>query len=998
MAHRRAANIQRERIGRGLFKKGFSSKKLSMEDVYERFKPTETLSEHGTDDEFPTAWKSCKREVKKSKTDVCDGFITSEHAVVGQTSLELDDDPVVDNFSVEMPQMQMNEPVQGNTIQSQDRFVPTNGDTNNSEGCSISSDLGSLEYGERVENVLDSGDDELEEVSVTLQWIQNNKDVLKLFVDHALAETVMNDVIKLPGIEAPCKSWRTILRYIELNSGIGHAVDEYSVCEGHCAFTSTFDEVEPFPCSICGKQKPTEVSVSGGRFSYLSLFKRISLIVANERACNKLYEYRWNRRPQPGVMRDYLDGSFYQSLCDKYGGEENLRYDLFFAVSTDGFEAFRTGHEYSCWVVPALNLNLPPDERYAAHNIIPLMFIPGPGTPRDLVSFLKPVIAEFQESHDYEMSLMTFFDGEKRCVRFHMVYFSGDQPAIAKVAGLQGHNGKSPCRNCRIHGIYSEESRHYYYPSRIMTKETPGRVEVLYDPACLPIRSASGSFKQMDLIQGCKTKKEMREMQTFTGISGRSSIFKVPGLVPFVSFPNDPMHLFTNVGKSLMFRMMKTKGESFSLSDEALNLMDASLLNLYDCTSSMFLAEKHGALVDFSKWKANATKQFFSLTCLVVLDGYVSNPVMEGLYDFSRLVELCFRSVVTREDIDDVRILAVSFFQFFEKEFVRYNQCRINWCLSVFHSLLHLHEDMRRYGPLIGVSQYWVERYIGWNKNRLTSRQRAAESMFLREKTRESYKYFYEDHFSLPPVMYHLQNTTDFSRLKGPSRLLTYPKKSRYAVRFRKLFSNYLRRKFIGICETDVAYLCYSVTKVVLWCAIEIYDNVCGKQKLGGCFNLSGKSRNKQKRWDWVVSVEMDTDELVNKADVYYGRVRYIMELDLSEFEGKLLESRPSLAQKHVIVDMDWAQNLRVGLQGQIYSDSTASSTFTSPSFEDVSIIRRLIGVMERPHKPYGKPGPPRRRTYFLDRALRVHKLLDSDSKDYEGMNRILRGMVGDKH
>ncbi|KAI0560263.1 hypothetical protein FGB62_119g014 [Gracilaria domingensis] len=169
MAHRQAANIQRERIGRGLFKKGFSSKKLSMEDTYERFKPNETLSEHGTDDEFPTAWKSCKREVKKSKTDVCDGFITSEHAVVGQTSLELDDDPVFENFSVEMPQMQMNEPVQGNTIQSQDRFVPTNGDTNNLEGCSISSDLDSLEYGERVENVLDSGDDELEEVSVTLQ-------------------------------------------------------------------------------------------------------------------------------------------------------------------------------------------------------------------------------------------------------------------------------------------------------------------------------------------------------------------------------------------------------------------------------------------------------------------------------------------------------------------------------------------------------------------------------------------------------------------------------------------------------------------------------------------------------------------------------------------------------------------------------------------------------------------------------------------------------------
>ena len=67
----------------------------------------------------------------------------------------------------------------------------------------------------------------------------------------------------------------------------------------------------------------------------------------------------------------------------------------------------------------------------------------------------------------------TFFDRVTRRIRVHIVWFAGDLPAVKKLLGIKGHNGKRPCRFCLIAGIWSEAQRHTYYPSKMRENEFP---------------------------------------------------------------------------------------------------------------------------------------------------------------------------------------------------------------------------------------------------------------------------------------------------------------------------------------------------------------------------------------------------------------------------------------------------------------------------------------------------------------------------------------------
>ena len=58
-----------------------------------------------------------------------------------------------------------------------------------------------------------------------------------------------------------------------------------------------------------------------------------------------------------------------------------------------------------------INLNLPPSERYQAQNILTSLLIPGPFEPRDLDSFLVPLIDELLL---LDSGVADVFDGDTR--------------------------------------------------------------------------------------------------------------------------------------------------------------------------------------------------------------------------------------------------------------------------------------------------------------------------------------------------------------------------------------------------------------------------------------------------------------------------------------------------------------------------------------------------------------------------------------------------------
>lgn len=56
-----------------------------------------------------------------------------------------------------------------------------------------------------------------------------------------------------------------------------------------------------------------------------------------------------------------------------------------------------------------INLNLPPDERYRIENILASVLIPGPSEPKDLNSFLRPLVDEL---HLLDGGVQGAVDGE----------------------------------------------------------------------------------------------------------------------------------------------------------------------------------------------------------------------------------------------------------------------------------------------------------------------------------------------------------------------------------------------------------------------------------------------------------------------------------------------------------------------------------------------------------------------------------------------------------
>ena len=133
------------------------------------------------------------------------------------------------------------------------------------------------------------------------------------------------------------------------------------------------------------------------------------------------------------MLRDYFDCEGYRKLCDMYGGEKELKYDVLLSISDDGFEPYKN-RRYSVWSIAAINLNLPTHERFKVKNILPLGLVPRPTQPTKLQSYFLPIINGVRKALSYEGVKLRLYAGATRMVRIHIVAFSGAQMATCKLS------------------------------------------------------------------------------------------------------------------------------------------------------------------------------------------------------------------------------------------------------------------------------------------------------------------------------------------------------------------------------------------------------------------------------------------------------------------------------------------------------------------------------------------------------------------------------------
>lgn len=136
----------------------------------------------------------------------------------------------------------------------------------------------------------------------------------------------------------------------------------------------------------------------------------------------------------------------------------------------------------------------------------------------------------------------------------------------------------------------------------------------------------------------------------------------------------------------------------------------------------------------------------------------------------------------------------------------------------------------------------------------------------------------------------------------------------------------------------------------------------------------------------------MDAADLT--SEVFYGRILQLitLEFDVDQGVGDTAELFGISDGKISLALVDWAKELQKGRQGQIYMVGGEETIFSGMTLEDISIIKRLIGVVEHfmpSNPPSGTSASCRKqkRSYFIDYCIQEQSLLSSSRACPNGVN-----------
>ena len=166
-----------------------------------------------------------------------------------------------------------------------------------------------------------------------------------------------------------------------------------------CAFTGVLKSYtscphcheERYQLSTKNKKKPRKQA------PYFSLINRFRIQYScKERSQQLRYrnEYISTSKYNEGKeIGDIFDGELYKDMV-KRGFFQDER-DIALLASVDGYQVFRQKTEEN-WIILFINGNLPPTERVKKENMLIAAMFPGPQAPKDVNSFMRPIIDELK--------------------------------------------------------------------------------------------------------------------------------------------------------------------------------------------------------------------------------------------------------------------------------------------------------------------------------------------------------------------------------------------------------------------------------------------------------------------------------------------------------------------------------------------------------------------------------------------------------------------------
>ncbi|KAG8725154.1 hypothetical protein FRC09_007143 [Ceratobasidium sp. 395] len=426
-----------------------------------------------------------------------------------------------------------------------------------------------------------------------------------------------------------------------------------------------------------------------------------------------------------GVIQDIFDGAHYQHLRARRVWTAHASYDhtyfsqptdIALGLSTDGFGPFRK-RKGSCWPLILFNYNLPPTIRFQLEHILCLGVIPGPKEPKEIGTFLQPLIDELDEL----AAGVPAWDGLNNrafCLRAYLIACFGDMPAVAKLMCMKGPSGKRPCRACNILGVQHENGKSYAALNRPFDQNpTP------YDPLNLPRRTHAQYVEQANQVDSAARDNAEDNRAIRFGINSLSPLADVPSLEFPTSFPHDFMHLiFQNVIPTLLKLWTRTKKyaefgtghEDYLLDKNVWSAIGEACAASGDNIPSVFGCRVPNLSEKDSFVTAEARHLFATQLAPALLLGEFKRDVYyQHFVELVRLINMCTGFKLAAGGVQEIRSGFAQWVQEYERLYYRYQRGRLRACTLPIHVLLHIADDIENMGPVWAYWSFPMERLIG---------------------------------------------------------------------------------------------------------------------------------------------------------------------------------------------------------------------------------------------------------------------------------------------
>lgn len=837
----------------------------------------------------------------------------------------------------------------------------------------------------------------------------------QFYLRHNLTMSAMDALLAKEFPDGP-RSWKTVRSNICAMSGI--RITRHPYCSWSHELLK-FNEVTGL-VSSCTHPLCSSSSSEVFEIRYISVWDRLVCMLQNTVLgpimTNYVRDSFWRqRRERSSSLIDFFSGSGFQDYAEALqcwtipeDAEQQMgsrTVNVFLFMSTDGAPCFQSSVR-SFWPVLLYVGNIPPDKRYQKRFVLPVMCIPG--NPQNLESFLEPLFDELEDlSSGRECTL---WNGQTANVSVHLIHEMADLPAKKKLCHLKGVNSYCPCPYCEIRGQFVASKKTIYYPDHVLTMKRSrsgaprSSKRVLWLPEHLPIRKEKKileTFDALDVLRDKGDKKGLHELMSRTGIVGEpEAVKRFASIRPYMSMPIDLMHLlFENVAPQLVgiwLGDVDTEREhSYLSSRSAAEKVDATLESAGSGLIDSFRRPR--GLKHRRMWKADEWRTFVVTTSLVALHDALPKEILDGWQVFVTICELSMLPVLQENDIENLSAACLAFFRHYSNVYYQGRPQRVHLMKYTIHLILHIPHSTTFCGPLVCLSQFPVERYIGVVKGATKAKHKFSESVTEKWIFEQAVRMCELKSGAALPLLNeeddsdciradkrsatcHLQRYKGYY-LKGPCRVMTVKDlniKLGYCLRSRleRYYQEDLRvtRQMARQAISDTDQLkCWNR----LW--IQREDEWTPSK-----YSVFNPNRSRRSRAFFAAEFQVN-DDGCSSSDVYFGRVSCFL-------EHHLIGSHPRMRGSRILVLADWAsRGLQVGKQGQVYANGKMSSqsAFPTTSVEDVSCIMRNVACIER---DVIKNRRRSTRCYFVDDRMSLDSLL-SGEENLDGEKRRLCGI-----